>query len=50
MTYKEKMHEISVAYNCLEKVLENTDEDLWAYKYLEDAITALNLYFEEFLF
>lgn len=47
MTDKEKTHKISVAYNSIRKVLEDTDEELWAYDFLTDAIVALNLYFEE---
>lgn len=46
MTDKEKTNEISVAYNSIRKVLEDTDEELWAYDFLTNAIVAL-LYFEE---
>jgi hypothetical protein len=47
MTVNEKYHEIAVALNSIRKVAEDTDEELWARKYLDDAIVALNEYFEE---
>lgn len=50
MTVKEKKHAISIAYDNIKKVLEDTNENLWAYKYLEEAITNLDFYFEEWEF
>lgn len=47
MTNKEKAHKMNVAYNAINAVRENTDETKWAYKYLEDAIYALENWFEE---
>lgn len=47
MTVKEKIHEIGIAYNKIDAVLKDTDIDLWAYKYLEDALVHLEFYFEE---
>ena len=48
MTINEKYHEIAVALDNIRKVAEDTDEELWARKYLDDAIVALNEYFEEY--
>ena len=50
MTAKEKTHEIGIAYNKIDAVLKDTDIDLWAYKYLEDTLVALDSYFEEWEF
>lgn len=50
MTVKEKIHYMNIAYNNIKKVLDDTDEDLWAHKYLEEAITNLDFYFEEWEF
>lgn len=47
MTVNEKYHEIAVALNNIRKVAEDTDEELWAREYLDDAIVALEQYFEE---
>lgn len=47
MTAKEKIYEIGIAYNKIDAVLKDTDIDLWAYKYLEDALVHLEFYFEE---
>jgi len=44
---KEKIYEIGIAYNKIDAVLKDTDIDLWAYKYLEDALADLEFYFEE---
>ena len=38
MCKDDKRHKIGVAYNLIETVLNDTDEELWAYKYLEDAL------------
>lgn len=46
MTDKEKLHDIAIAFNLIEKVLGDTDEELWAYDYLEEAKFALEEYFE----
>ena len=48
MDNREKTHDIHVAYNLIETVLEDTDEDLWAYEFLEDALEALKKYFDEY--
>lgn len=47
MTDKDKTHNIAVAYDLIRKVHADTDEELWACEYLERAIAALNMYFEE---
>ena len=46
----DKTHKIGVAYNLIKTVMEDTDEDLWAYKYLGDALADLDFYFEEYDF
>lgn len=46
----DKTHKINVAYNLIKTVMEDTDEDLWAYKYLGDALADLDFYFEEYDF
>lgn len=43
MVDKEKIHLINIAYDNIEKVAQNTDEDLWARKELEDALDELIL-------
>ena len=50
MNEADKRHKINVAYNLIKTVMEDTDEELWAYKYLEDALVALDSYFEEWEF
>ena len=47
MTDKEKGHLMHIAYNNIATALNDTDKDLWAYKYLEDALVALEFWFEE---
>lgn len=47
MCKDEKVHHMNVAYNLIETVLNDTDEDLWAYKDLSDALVSLNDWFEE---
>lgn len=47
MTEREKLQQIGVAYNIIKKIMTDTDEDLWACKYLEDALADLECYFEE---
>ncbi len=47
MTDKEKAHDIKEAYRLISNVLEDTDEDLWAYEYLEKAKINLFNWFEE---
>lgn len=47
MTEKEKAHDIKEAYRLIINVLEDTDEDLWAYEYLEKAKENLFDWFEE---
>lgn len=47
MTDKEKAQQISVAYNAIVKVLSDTDEELFAYKHLQDARIALDEWYEE---
>lgn len=47
MTDSEKIHDIQVARNLIQTVVEDTDEDLWAYKHLTDALLGLEEWFEE---
>jgi hypothetical protein len=47
MTDKEKAHDIKEAYRLISNVLEDTDEDLWAYEFLEKAKMNLFNWFEE---
>ena len=47
MTDREKLQQIGVAYNIIKTIMIDTDEDLWACKYLEDALADLECYFEE---
>ena len=48
MCKDDKLHKIRVAYNLIEIVKEDTDEELWAYKELEDALVSLDDWFEEY--
>ena len=47
MTSKEKYQKIAVAYNAINTVREDTDDELWACEWLEDAIIALDKWYEE---
>lgn len=47
MIDSEKVHDILVARDLIRTVLEDTDEDLWAYEYLTDALLGLEKWFEE---
>ena len=47
MTEKEKEHDIKEAYHLLLNVLEDTDEETWAYYYLSKARDSLYDWFEE---
>ena len=47
MCKDDKQHKINVAYNLIQTVLNDTDEELWAYKDLYDALISLNDWFEE---
>ena len=47
MTDSEKRHDIKVALNLIENVMEDTDEDTWAYGFLTEAVLQLRDYFEE---
>ena len=47
MTDKEKAHLMHIAYDNIEKVMSDTDEDLWAYEHLSTALVALEDWFEE---
>lgn len=47
MTDKEKVHDIKEAINLISNVLEDTDEETWAYKYLKNAKDILYDWFEE---
>lgn len=38
---------IGVAYDLIEKVLSDTDEERWAYYWLKDALYGLDKWFEE---
>lgn len=46
MTDKEKIQKISVAYNNIKTVMEDTNDNTFAYMYLLDVILALDSYFE----
>ena len=46
MTDKEKVQKISIAYNNIKTVMEDTDDNTFTYMYLLDAVLALNDYFE----
>ena len=48
MTDSEKRHDIKVALSLIENVMEDTDEDTWAYQFLEEAMIKLREYFEEY--
>lgn len=47
MTDREKAHLMHIAYDNIEKVQSDTDEDLWAYEYLGNALAELDQWFEE---
>lgn len=47
MTDEEKGQKIAVAYNAIEAVREDTDKDLWACEWLEEALLSLGKWFEE---
>ena len=47
MTSNEKRQKILVAKNIIETIMGDTDEDLWAMKFLEDADVALIDWLEE---
>ena len=47
MTDREKIHDIKEAINLISNVLEDTDEDTWAYEFLEKAQFQLFNWFEE---
>ena len=47
MNEADKRHKISVAYDLIEKVLSDTDEERWAYYWLKDALYDLDKWFEE---
>ena len=43
----DKRHKLGVAYDLIKRVMEDTDEEKWSYKALEDALGALDEWFEE---
>ncbi len=43
----DKGHKIGVAYDLIKRVMEDTDEELWSYLYLENALAELDRWFEE---
>jgi len=43
----DKGHKIGVAYDLIKRVFDDTDEELWAYEWLGDALVALDKWFEE---
>lgn len=43
----DKGHKIGVAYDLIKRVMEDTDEELWAYYWLKDALYDLDKWFEE---
>ena len=47
MNEADKRHKINVAYNLIKTVMEDTDEELWSYFFLENALAELDRWFEE---
>ena len=47
MTDREKEHDIKEAYHLISNVLEDTDENTWAYYFLASAKAKLFNWFEE---
>lgn len=47
MNEADKTHKISVAYNLIKTTLEDTDDKLWSYFFLENALAELDRWFEE---
>lgn len=47
MNEADKKYKISVACDLIEKVLNDTDEKLWAYYWLKDALYDLDKWLEE---
>ena len=47
MNEADKRHKISVAYNLIKTVIEDTDEELWSYFFLENVLAELDRWFEE---
>ena len=43
----DKTHKINVAYDLIKRVFEDTDDDKWGYRDLEDAMASLENWFEE---
>ena len=47
MCKDDKRHKISVAYDLISRVCDDTDEDTWAQEFLIQALGSLNEWFEE---
>ena len=47
MSKNEKIHHVSVAYDLISKIRDDTDEDTWAYEELTQALISLSEWFEE---
>ena len=47
MCKDDKQHKINVAYDLISRVLDDTDEDTWAWEDLKQALTSLGEWFEE---
>ena len=47
MNEVDKKHKINVAYNLIKTVMEDTDEKLWSYFFLENVLAELDHWFEE---
>lgn len=43
----DKRHKLSVAYDLIQKVMEDTDEEKWSYLFLENTLAELDRWFEE---
>ena len=47
MCKDDKRHKISVAYDLISRVCDDTDEETWAYEFLAQAMGSLNEWFDE---
>lgn len=47
MCKSDKGHQINVAYDLISRVCDDTDEDIWAWEFLTEALRALGDWFEE---
>lgn len=47
MCKSDKQHKINVAYDLISRVADDTDENLWAWEDLHQALVSLEEWFEE---